>query len=163
MGGVRRGVASASGNMSSSWPETSASLSLALSGEPAELEVVVDTIDSDIGDADHPDADGDGIVDEGEVRAYLAAIRTVRYGAAFVRVSGVMLHQKGVSKSYKGINGDYQRSQQVANGRAVYIKVSKPSTAMWWANNNGKLAWGKMTSHTFAMCFRLLSSRVFSL
>ena len=118
------------------WPESSATLSKALSGRPAELEVLhVDT---------HPDADGDGFVDPEEFAAYLAANRTVRLGAEFVRVSGVMLHYKGETKPYKGINGDYQRSQEVSNGRAVYIKVNKPSTAMWWTNNDGKLSWGKI-------------------
>jgi hypothetical protein len=118
------------------WPESSATLSKALSGCTAELEVLhVDM---------HPDADGDGYIDPEEFQAYLAANRTVRLGAEFVRVSGVMLHYKGETKPYKGINGDYQRSQEVSNGRAVYIKVNKPSTAMWWTNNDGKLSWGEI-------------------
>jgi hypothetical protein len=118
------------------WPESSATLSKALSGRTAELEVFhVDM---------HPDADGNGYIDPEEFQAYLAANRTVRLGAEFVRVSGVMLHYKGETKTYKGINGDYQRSQEVSNGRAVYIKVNKPSTAIWWTNNDGKLSWGEI-------------------
>ena len=124
-------------SVSSEWPETCASLSLALSGQPAELEVV------EIGTASI-DADGDGVVSPDEFQSYLAANRTVRLGAEFVRVSGVVLHHKGEAKAYKGINGDYQRSQEVSNGRAVYVKVSKPSTAMWWTNNDGKLSWGNV-------------------
>jgi hypothetical protein len=78
-----------------------------------------------------------------QLEAYLAANRTVRLGAEFVRISGIMLHNKGQIKPYKGVNGDYQRSQEVSNGRAVYTKVNKPTTAMWWTNNNGQLSWGE--------------------
>jgi hypothetical protein len=87
------------------------------------------------------DFNGDGFIDEQEFEAYLAANRTVRYGAQIVRVSGVMLRYKGETKPYKGINGDYERSQEVSNGRAVYIKMNTPSTALWWTNNDGKLCW----------------------
>ncbi len=40
-----------------------------------------------------------------------------------MRVRGVTLERKGGTKAYKGINGDYQRSQEVSSGRAVYVKV----------------------------------------
>ena len=113
------------------WPDRSASLSLALDGQTTELEVAHDLAPVGV----------DGIVSDAEFQAFLAANRTVRIGAEFVRISGVMLHSKGQVKVYKGINGDYQRSQEVANGRAVYLKVGKPTTAMWWANNVGRLCW----------------------
>ena len=122
------------GDLSDQWPSASPSLSMSLTGVHAGLEVMVDSYAM-------IDGDGDGFIDEQEFEAYLAANRTVRLGAEFVRVSGVMLHYKGETKPYKGINGDYQRSQEVSNGRAVYIKVNKPSTAMWWTNNNGKICW----------------------
>jgi hypothetical protein len=125
------------GDLSDQWPSASPSLSMSLTGVHAGLEVMVDSYAM-------IDGDGDGFIDEQEFEAYLAANRTVRLGAEFVRVSGVMLHYKGETKPYKGINGDYQRSQEVSNGRAVYIKVNKPSTAMWWTNNDGKLSWGKI-------------------
>lgn len=128
-------------HLSTEWPQASASLSLALSGDPAELEVAMDAAALQ----DHPvDANGDGLVDEEEFLAYLGANRTVRFGAEFVRVSGVKLHYKGQTKAYKGINGDYYRTQEVANGRAVYVKVNKPATAMWWTNNAGRLSWGRL-------------------
>ncbi len=40
-----------------------------------------------------------------------------------MRIRGVTLESKGGTKAYKGINGDYQRSQEVSSGRAVYVKV----------------------------------------
>ena len=120
------------------WPQASATLSHALSGSPAELEVTMEVMTlQDV------DADGDGRVDNDEFAAYLSANRTVRFGAEFVRVCGVTLCYKGQTKSYKGINGDYYRTHEVANGRAVYVKVNKPTTAMWWTNNNGSLSWGR--------------------
>lgn len=42
------------------------------------------------------DFNGDGLIDEQEFEAYLAANRTVRYGAQLVRVCGVMLHYRGL-------------------------------------------------------------------
>jgi len=74
-------------------------------------------------------------------QAALRVTSTGRYGAGMVRVSGVMLHQNGVTESYKGINGNYERSEDMANGRAVYIKTSNPSTAIWWANKAETIAW----------------------
>ena len=41
-----------------------------------------------------------------------------------MRIRGVTLESKGGTKAYKGINGDYQRSQEVSSGRAVYVKVN---------------------------------------
>jgi hypothetical protein len=117
------------------WPDPSATLSLALSGQAAELEVCDDINQAGLV--------GEGFVDEDEFNAFLAANRTVRLGAEFVRISGMMLLGKGDAKPYKGINGDYQRSQEVVNGRAVYIKVGKPTTGMWWANIDGRLCWGE--------------------
>jgi hypothetical protein len=88
------------------------------------------------------DTNGDGIIDEGEFKAFLDARKgqTMQYGASLVRVSGAVLHNKGVSKPYPGVNGDFERSVEICNRRAVYIHTSKPF-AMWWSNNNGKLCW----------------------
>jgi hypothetical protein len=87
------------------------------------------------------DADGDGFVDEDEFRAYLAANRTVRYGARRVCISGLELRNNGTAKPYRGINGEYEVTEEVCNGRAVYSKVGRPTTAMWWANIDGKISW----------------------
>jgi hypothetical protein len=121
-------------DVSNEWPGASPSLSMSLAGAPAGLEVMVEGYHT-------VDFNGDVFIDEQEFEAYLAANRTVRYGAQIVRVSGVMLRYKGETKPYKGINGDYERSQEVSNGRAVYIKINTPSTALWWTNNDGKLCW----------------------
>lgn len=44
-----------------------------------------------------------------------------------------------------GINGSYLRTGEHIHGRAIYDKQQEESgkvgTAMWWANNNGKLVW----------------------
>ena len=87
------------------------------------------------------DKDGDGYVDEDEFRAYLAANRAVRYGARRVCICGVELRYKGSTKAYKGVNGEYEMTEEVLNGRAVYAKVDRPTTAMWWTNNDGKISW----------------------
>ena len=53
-----------------------------------------------------------------------------------VRVQGLRLFHRGAERPYKGVNGDYQRLEStVVNGRAVYTKIGKPTTAMWWGNN----------------------------
>jgi len=83
----------------------------------------------------------DGQVDDVEFREYLAALQSIRFGALRVRVHGVVLNNKGVAKPYKVINGVYERSEEVVNGRAVYFKANKSHTAMWWANNDGKVCW----------------------
>jgi hypothetical protein len=88
------------------------------------------------------DLDGDGQVDEHEFEAYMSANRMVVYGAAHVCIQGMLLHTQDGSHQYKGINGEYQRSDdRTCNGRAVYVKMGKPSIAMWWANNEGKVSW----------------------
>jgi hypothetical protein len=57
------------------------------------------------------DTNGDGIIDEEEFKAFLDARKgqTMQYGASLVRVSGAVLHNKGVSKPYPGVNGDFER------------------------------------------------------
>ena len=34
-----------------------------------------------------------------------------------------------------------RRSERAVNGRAVYTHSTKPSTAMWWTNNEGTICW----------------------
>ena len=120
---------------------------MALSGGAAQLEGMVDPTAYAFGGPDVDgdgmvDVDGDGMVDDAEFRAFLAANPTVRFGAKLVRVRGMMLYLKEQDgKAYSGINGDYARSQQVANGRSVYIKVNRPETAMWWTNVKGHISW----------------------
>ena len=58
-----------------------------------------------------------------------------------VRVQGVVLQAGGKESPYTGINGDYQPQNEMTEGRAVYIKIGKPTTAMWWANVSGKGCW----------------------
>ena len=110
------------------------SLSMSLACGPAALESSAASIDL-------VDTDGDGYVDEDEFRAYLAANRTVRYGARRVRICGAELRYGGSTRPYKGVNGEYEMTEEVSNGRAVYSKVGRPSTAMWWTNNDGKISW----------------------
>jgi hypothetical protein len=90
------------------------------------------------------DANGDGIVDNEEFQAFLArnssAGHAIRYGASLVHVTGALLHSKGESKPYPGVNGDFERSDEICNQRAVYTHISMPY-AMWWSNNDGKLCW----------------------
>jgi hypothetical protein len=110
-----------------------------------------------------PDTNHDGIIDDSEFSEYLSALQQYQVGASRVRVEGVVLYssnsksamvaktaaesnstQEGngvYSQPYNGINGEYARSEQICNGRSVYIKVKTPTTAMWWANNNGKISW----------------------
>ena len=94
------------------------------------------------------DLDGNGIVDAQEFNTYSAdlAMEPRHYfGAEIVRLRGFVLHSGGTSAPYAGINGEYMRSGEFINGRALYVKSNKPrtpnTTAMWWANNNGKLSW----------------------
>jgi len=49
-------------------------------------------------------------------------------GAARVRLSGAV----NADGSPSGINGDYARTEELANERSVYVKVGKPSTSMWY-------------------------------
>ena len=87
------------------------------------------------------DADADGIVSDDELRAYLSRQEGVGQGTAKVRVQGVVLHKPDVSKPYTGINGDYVRTEDVCNGRAIYGKERAHGTVMWWANINGGMNW----------------------
>jgi len=95
-----------------------------------------------------------------------AHIDSKHLGAALVRVDGVVLHSETDSVlhsatdsvlhsatdsvlhsetanagSYEGINGQYQRSNTLCNGRAVYTKVGHSKTCMWWGNVDGKISW----------------------
>jgi hypothetical protein len=101
------------------------------------------------------DLDGNGIVDAQEFNTYSADLaREPRHyhryhrcgtGVEIVRLRGFVLHSGGTSAPYAGINGEYMRSGEFINGRALYVKSNNPRTlnptAMWWANNNGKLSW----------------------
>jgi hypothetical protein len=51
-----------------------------------------------------------------------------------------MLHRDGVSQPFDDANGEYSQSDDMCNGRPIYTHASK-ATAMWWANNDGRLSW----------------------
>ena len=88
------------------------------------------------------DGDGDGIVSDDDLRGYLARHDGLTQGTAKVRVDGVILYKHyHVSKPHSGINGDYVRSEDMYNGRAIYVKESGQGTIMWWANINGAMNW----------------------
>jgi len=87
------------------------------------------------------DRNNDGLVDEDEFREYTSSLPMVQYGASRVRISGLVLYNGGSAQPYKGINGDYVRSEEVCNFRAVYVKEDKPGIAMWWANIVGTISW----------------------
>ena len=87
------------------------------------------------------DRNNDGLVDEEEFREYTSSLHMVQYGASRVRISGVVLYNGGSAQPYTGINGDYVRSEEVCNFRAVYVKEDKPGIAMWWANIVGTISW----------------------
>jgi hypothetical protein len=86
------------------------------------------------------DADSDGFIDEQEFSTYLQNCDG-EFGASLVNIDGMVLYSEGSAQPYKGINGDYRRSDQFFNKRAVYTKVGSPAKAMWWSNIAGKLAW----------------------
>jgi hypothetical protein len=52
----------------------------------------------------------------------------------------MLLHGKQETKNYTGIIGDYQRSEHICNGKAVYMHSSQPS-ALWWTNIDGDVSW----------------------
>jgi hypothetical protein len=87
--------------------------------------------------------DGDGKVDAQEFNTYLPdlAMEPRHNGAEIVSLRGFVLHSGGTSAPYAGINGEYMRSGELINGRALYVNSNRPSTAMWWANNDGKPSW----------------------
>jgi hypothetical protein len=80
------------------------------------------------------------LVSDQEIHADLAATVGAMYGASLVRVSGLMLHRDGVSQPFDDANGEYSQSDDMCNGRPIYTHASK-ATAMWWANNDGRLSW----------------------
>ena len=84
-------------------------------------------------------AESGGTLDD-EMYAHMAAHVSIMYGAPKVRVSGAILHRDYKALPYVGINGDFQRSDQICNGRAVYMHVSSP-TALWMSNNDRKICW----------------------
>jgi len=104
------------------------------------LDKSLETLDESLEDA--IDLDGDGKVDEGEFKDLdKHQDNPISYGAEIVEISGVLLYHVAEARPYAGINGNYQRQGEVANGLAVYAKTSNPDTAMWWANNEGALSW----------------------
>ena len=69
-------------------------------------------------------------------------VDSIRFGAFLVRIDGVVLYYGGDAQPYKAINGEYELTEQVCNGRGVYVKKSdKAKMAMWCANNDGKICW----------------------
>jgi hypothetical protein len=86
------------------------------------------------------DLNEDGQVDKDEFEEYLKK-QSVELGASRVRINGVVLHCEGSSQPYTGINGEYQRTEEVCNQRAVYVKAGSPNTAMWWTNSKGTVCW----------------------
>ena len=89
------------------------------------------------------DADGDGSVSEDELRAYLSRHQgVVAPGAAKVRVKRVDVATSGQDSAlFEGLCGTYVRSEDVCNGRAIYMKETAQGTVMWWANINGLMSW----------------------
>ena len=72
--------------------------------------------------------------------SFVSSKTAMRYGASTVRISGLLLHSKEATKPYMGIIGDYQRSERICNGKAVYLHNSKPC-ALWWTNIEGESSW----------------------
>ena len=85
--------------------------------------------------------DAVGLVEEHEFEAGVDASHAGTHGAAHICIRGVMRHDEDGLQQYAGINGEYQRSDRRCNGRAVYLKIGKPSTAIWWANVDGQVSW----------------------
>jgi hypothetical protein len=105
----------------------------------AQMLCSTQQLDSEEQELAHIDTNQDGDIDEDEFKAYLAAHQAdpTFFGAELVHVRGVVLHHGGVAKPYAGINGFYQRTGDLVNGRPIYIKVAEPTTAMWCSNNSG--------------------------
>jgi len=87
------------------------------------------------------DLDGDGKIDGYEFNLHLESNKSLRLGASMVRIDGVVLYNGGSAQPYRGINGDYERSNETCNRRAVYTKVGRAAACMWWANNDGMISW----------------------
>ena len=89
------------------------------------------------------DANHDGRVDEVKFTASLAAhcAEPTYVGAELVCVSGAVLQRGGEARPYTGINGVYQRSEDVVNGRLMFTKLSTATTALWWDNVLDKASW----------------------
>jgi hypothetical protein len=83
------------------------------------------------------------LVDEsrgGDFWSFVSANAALRYGARTVGIRGMLLHGKQETKNYTGIIGDFQRSEHICNGKAVYMHSSQPS-ALWWTNIDGDVSW----------------------
>ena len=83
------------------------------------------------------DADGDGLVSEDELRAYLERHQGARYsvlvppGAAKVRVHGLVLQTPGQDpKPYEGVCGNYVRAEDVCNGRAIFYMKAQDAAGL---------------------------------
>jgi hypothetical protein len=107
-----------------------------------EIRPYTPDFDNDAQDLSFGCVDESGNIDDEEFKAYLEVGKgeALQYGASLVRFSGAVLHFKGESKPYASINGDYQRSSEICNRRAVYTHMSN-TFAMWWAKAHGKLCW----------------------
>ena len=53
--------------------------------------------------------------------------------ARTVRVQGALLHKADESVPYKGINGDYDQTSKLCNGRWIYAKATLKSTVLWFS------------------------------
>jgi hypothetical protein len=67
----------------------------------------------------------------------------VEVGPSLVRISGMLLYSVKQAQGipYDGINGVFEPTDRLCNGRCVYQKRGSDSICMWWANNSGKLSW----------------------
>ena len=115
-------------------------------GEMANMGSDVFQANSQLSDVQHQptmeeiDTDRDGKVSEEELASYLAANPVPQFGSSRVRISGMRLRTENGERSYNGINGEYERTSEVVNGRAVYRK-KEGQAAMWWVNKDGELCW----------------------
>ena len=82
-------------------------------------------------------------VEDQSLDRFPAPTSCVQVGLSLVRISGMLLyserHAQGIP--YDGINGVFERTGRLCNGRCVYQKRGSDSICMWWANNSGKLSW----------------------
>ena len=95
-----------------------------------------------------PRRDGLGRVGDAELAEYASKLDSMQWlplGAACVCIQG-LVRRAGAGggeqqQPHAGINGEYARSEQACNGRAVYFKVGELDTALWWVNVQGQMAW----------------------
>ena len=88
------------------------------------------------------DARADTVEDQ-DLDCFPAPNSCVEVGPSLVRISGMLLYsvKQAQGTPYDGINGVFERTDRLCNGRCVYQKRGSDSICMWWANNSGKLSW----------------------